>query len=88
MSTNRASPTSTEESPNWPRWDGRDVPDTEPDGKYNDPPDHGLPTHSVPRFLWEVDPDTPVDELGDRYQEWVQARMGDRGLDEFGGGNE
>jgi len=37
----------------------------------NNPPDHGIPTHGVGRFLWECDKRTPVDELGDLYRRWV-----------------
>jgi hypothetical protein len=37
---------------------------------HNSPPDHGVPTHSTARFLWECEPDTPVDELGERYRRW------------------
>jgi hypothetical protein len=36
----------------------------------NNPPNHRVPTHSVARFLWECDPETPVDELGERYRRW------------------
>jgi len=28
------------------------------------------PTHGIAAFLWETDPSTPVEELGDRYREW------------------
>jgi len=34
------------------------------------PPDHGVPTHSRARFLWECHPSTPLDELGELYDRW------------------
>jgi len=36
------------------------------------PPNHGLPPHGVARFLYEVDPDTPLRELAGRYREWQE----------------
>lgn len=46
--------------------DGTDTP--------NNPPNHGHPTHGRARFLAVVDKDTPLDELGDRYQEWQRRQ--------------
>jgi hypothetical protein len=37
----------------------------------NSPPDHGLPTHSAARFLWEVPKDTPISELPELYRRWI-----------------
>lgn len=51
--------------------DGRET--TQGDGSTdgdNKPPNHGVPTHGVGRFLWECDKRTPVSELGDLYQRW------------------
>lgn len=36
----------------------------------NNPPNHGVPTHGVGRFLWECDKQTPVSELGRLYDRW------------------
>jgi hypothetical protein len=62
----------TKDSPTCPERDGRKT--AQDDGTdaqaNNSPPNHGIPTHGIGRFLWEVDKDTPVEELGDRYREW------------------
>jgi len=46
----------------------------------NNPPNHGLLTHGVSRFLWECPKETPVSELGKRYDDWLdeddQAEIG------------
>lgn len=34
----------------------------------NSPPN--IPTRWIAGFLWQVDPDTPLDELADKYEEW------------------
>lgn len=36
----------------------------------SNPPNHGVPTHGISRFLWECDPETPVSELPRLYAEW------------------
>jgi len=61
----------TKSEPTCPGRDGRkttqDDDSTETDNK---PPDHGIPTHGVGRFLWECDKRTPVSELGQLYDRW------------------
>jgi hypothetical protein len=53
----------------------------------NIPSDHGTPTHSKGRFLWECDPRTPLDELGELWQRWEGS--GDRDdLGEWGESDE
>lgn len=51
------------------------------DESTNNPPNHGVPTHGVGRFLWECQKSTPVSELGERYQQWrdgtEQAEIGE-----------
>ena len=75
MSAQNASQDSTanpsKDAPSRPERDGRKTAQddgcTESDNK---PPDHGIPTHGVGRFLWECDKRTPVSELGQLYDRW------------------
>jgi hypothetical protein len=72
------SPTLSKESATCPERDGRktthddDSTDTDNNAgaSQGNPPDHGVPTHSTARFLWEVDKRTPVSELGKLYDRW------------------
>jgi len=48
----------------------QDDPTEAQDNKSPNPPNHGVPTHGVGRFLWECDPRTPASELGRLYQRW------------------
>lgn len=51
--------------------DGRETTHDDSDAQNaNNPPNHGVPTHGVGRFLWECDKGTPVDELGELYDRW------------------
>ena len=43
----------------------------------NNPPNHGVPTHGVGRFLWECPKDAPISELGDLYREWSSNDQSD-----------
>ncbi|SDD80088.1 hypothetical protein [Natrinema hispanicum] len=75
MSTNADTPDTSanpsKDSPTRPGQDGHEpVQDDNSDESSNNPPTHGLPTHGVGRFLWEIDKDTPVGELGERYRAW------------------
>lgn len=36
----------------------------------SNPPVHHVPTFGPSRFLYEVPPDTPLDELGELYERW------------------
>lgn len=77
MATNHASHDSTANpTKDAPSSRGRDTlaraQDDSTDADNNKPPNHGVPTHGVSRFLWECDKDTPVEELGQRYREWKQ----------------
>ncbi len=40
----------------------------------SNPPNHGLPTHSTARFLWECPKDTPIEELGEKYDAWKRRQ--------------
>ncbi|WP_154021012.1 hypothetical protein [Haloarcula sp. CBA1127] len=86
MSTNHASQdltaNPTKDAPSSPERDGRET--TQSDDSRdsdNNPPNHGVPTHGTGRFLWECDPRTPVDELGELYDRWKddseQADLGE-----------
>lgn len=80
MSTQNASQDTpahpTKDDPACPERDGREAAhddgssDNSKETPENAPPDHGLPTHGVGRFLWEVPKDTPIHELGDAYDRW------------------
>jgi hypothetical protein len=76
MSTQHASQDTSanpsKDSPTCPERDGRKTAqDDSTEAQDNKPPNHGIPTHGKSRFLWEVDKDTPISELGDRYQQWL-----------------
>jgi hypothetical protein len=46
---------------------------TESDKESPEPPNHQTPTHGRARFLWETDPRTPVDELGELWRRWEDS---------------
>jgi len=75
MSVNTDNPDTSanpsKDSPTCPGQDGQEpVQDDNTDESSNNPPTHRIPTHGVGRFLWEIDKETPVDELGERYRAW------------------
>lgn len=41
---------------------------------YKNPPNHGLPTHGIGRFLWEAPSETPISSLAELYEEWQEDR--------------
>jgi hypothetical protein len=72
----------SKDAPSSPERDGRKTAhDDDSREQPNNPPNHGIPTHGVGRFLWEVDKRTPVDELGRLYDRWEsdskQAELGE-----------
>jgi len=66
------SATLSKESRTCPERDGRKTThDDDTDAQANNsPPNHGVPTHSTARFLWECPKDTPISELGELYTRW------------------
>jgi hypothetical protein len=76
MSTQNASQDSTanptKDAPSSPERDGRKTTQTDRSTENdNKPPNHGVPTHGVGRFLWECDKRTPIDEIGELYGRWA-----------------
>ena len=65
----RANP--SKDSPACPERDTREgAQDDSSTVTQSNPPTHGLPTHGVGRFLWEVPKGTPISELGELYERW------------------
>ncbi|QIO22403.1 hypothetical protein [Haloarcula sp. JP-L23] len=54
-----------------------DAQNDDTDEQANNPPNHGLPTHSSARFLWECPKDTPISELGEAYKKWQGGEQSD-----------
>lgn len=77
--SHRAPATQSNESP---RSGGRDAREGAQDGEgtatANNPPVHKTPTHGFGRFLWQLDPETPIDAFPDEYQDWRESQATDR----------
>lgn len=81
--SHRTSATQSNESPTSGGRDAREgAQDDEGTATANNPPVHKTPTHGFGRFLWQLDPETPITELPKEYQDW----RGTQDTESVGGG--